>query len=254
MSDEATEDEFDTEATWTADAVEELGPDHALPAACRGSGSPAALRWLAERMGLEPGTRLLDSGAGVGGPARFVQERHGVVPSLVDPMPGACRAARRLFDHHAVVGDGAALPVDDAAFEAAWSLGVLCTVKDKASQLAELRRVVAPGGAVGLLVFVRTVEELEDPPEGNWFVDDEELHELVRSVGLDVTDATWLADLEDAPQDWMDAVAAVDEVIERDHGRSEAYRSAQRNQQRMVDLLDNGSVAGRLLVCRVPRR
>ena len=63
-------------AAWTADAVEELGADYALPAACRGSGSPAALEWLADRMRLAPGMRLLDSGAGVGGPARLVQETH----------------------------------------------------------------------------------------------------------------------------------------------------------------------------------
>ena len=44
MSEEPMVEEFDTVASWTADAVQELGQDHALPAACRGSGSPAALR------------------------------------------------------------------------------------------------------------------------------------------------------------------------------------------------------------------
>jgi hypothetical protein len=37
--------EFDDVAGWTADAVEQLGRRHAIPAACRGSASPAALAW-----------------------------------------------------------------------------------------------------------------------------------------------------------------------------------------------------------------
>ncbi len=40
--------ESDDVAGWTADAVELLGERHAVPAACRGSASPAALAWLAD--------------------------------------------------------------------------------------------------------------------------------------------------------------------------------------------------------------
>ncbi len=240
-------------ASWTADAVEELGEEHALPAACRGSGSPAALRWLADRMGLGPGMRLLDSGAGVGGPARLAQETHGVVPTLVDPMEGACRAAERLFGLRALVGDGAALPVGSGEYDAGWSLGVLCTVEDKAAQVAELQRVVAAGGAVGFLVFVRTVEELTDPPEGNYFVTEDELDDLLRDAGLEVEDRAWLGDFDSPPQDWQDAADAVDDVVRREHGHDESFQEAQCNQGRMISLLQDGSVAGRLVVCRVPR-
>jgi hypothetical protein len=61
--------EFDTVAEWTAQAALKLGPSFRIPAACRGSGSPAALDWLIENMGLGRGETLLDCGAGVGGPA-----------------------------------------------------------------------------------------------------------------------------------------------------------------------------------------
>ena len=82
MSTSAMEAEFDTVARWTAEAVGLLGPEYALPAACRGSGSPAALAWLCAALDLQPGTTLLDVGAGVGGPAAFAAERHGALPAL----------------------------------------------------------------------------------------------------------------------------------------------------------------------------
>ena len=48
------------------------------------------------------------------------------------------------------------------------------------------------------------------------------------------------------------AADAVDDVVRRDHGDSESFQEAQRNQDRMIRLLRDGSVAGRLVVCRVP--
>ena len=65
--DTSAEPEFATMARWTVDAVRGLGDDHALAAACRGSGGPAALAWLADHLELAPGDRLLDVGAGMGG-------------------------------------------------------------------------------------------------------------------------------------------------------------------------------------------
>ncbi|NEA27199.1 SAM-dependent methyltransferase, partial [Actinomadura bangladeshensis] len=56
--------EFDDVARWTAEAVELLGERHAIPAACRGSASPAALAWLGEACEFSPGATLLDVGAG----------------------------------------------------------------------------------------------------------------------------------------------------------------------------------------------
>ena len=72
LESEAMEAEFDTVAGWTEEAVRALGPEYAIPAGCRGTGSAAALRWLADRLDLTTGTRMLDSGAGVGGPAGWL--------------------------------------------------------------------------------------------------------------------------------------------------------------------------------------
>jgi len=252
MSEDAMAAEFDTVAAWTAEAVTRLGPGHALPAACRGSGSPAALEWLVDRMGLAPGTTLLDVGAGVGGPAELAARHRGVVPTLVEPAEGACRAAARLFGRPVAVADGGALPFATDVFDAAWSLGVLCTVEDKERHLREMVRVVRPGGSIGLLVFVRTVERLPEQPEGNHFPTMAELHSLVQAVGLRAGDDAAVADFAASPEEWEQAASEVDAEIERDHGQDEGWILAQRQQQVMVDLITKDLVAGHLLVCSAP--
>lgn len=243
-------DEFDTVAWWTAAAVAELGDDHALPAACRGSGSPAGLHWLATAMGLEPGMRLLDSGAGVGGPAEYAARSYGVRPVLAEPMEGACRAARRLFDHPVTVADGLRLPFPDAAFDVAWSLGVLCTIEDKPTYLNELRRTVVPGGAIGLLVYTRAVESLPDQPEGNFFPSRDELLDDLTALGLVVQAEMLLADAPATPDDWDQAATEVEQVIERDHRHDERWQRAEAQQEVIVGLIRDELVVGLLLVCR----
>ncbi|MCW2536917.1 MAG: Methyltransferase type 11, S-adenosyl-L-methionine-dependent, partial [Modestobacter sp.] len=80
LSSEAMESEFGTVAGWTEQAVAALGPGYAVPAGCRGSGSEAALRWLADELAVRPGERVLDAGAGVGGPAGWLAAERGVRP------------------------------------------------------------------------------------------------------------------------------------------------------------------------------
>jgi SAM-dependent methyltransferase len=243
-------DEFDTMPLWTADAVAEVGRDAAVPAACRGSGTPAALRWLAGGMGLSEDIRLLDSGAGVGGPSELVARELGVSPVLVDPMVGACQAAARLFGRPVAAAAGERLPFGTDCFDAAWSLGVLCTVPDKPPVLAELRRVVRRDSPVGFLVFVRGRRTLPERPEGNYFPDLEELSALLDGAGLPIVDRAPLVDFPEPPAPWQHLVDRVDAVVERDHGRDERFRSAQQQQESIGRLLADGLVTGHLVVCR----
>ncbi len=241
--------EFDTMAAWVADAVAELGPDHALPAACRGSGSPDGLEWLARTMGLRRDATLLDVGAGTGGPAELAARVTGARPFLAEPMPSACRAAQRMFARPVAVADGAALPFADGSFDHAWSIGVLCTVQDKAAHVAELARAVPVGATVGLLVFVSEVAELPREPEGNHFVSLTALESLLEHAGLVVEQRRALGDF-DTPQDWEDRAARVEEVVARDHRHEEAWRVSDRQHEEMSGLISDGLVAGHLLVCR----
>ncbi len=94
-ADDPMEAEFDTVADWTARVAADLGPEYYIPAACRGSGRPAMLDWLLERLGPRPGEVMIDVGAGLGGPAAYATHRIGVQPILAEPEPDACRAAAR---------------------------------------------------------------------------------------------------------------------------------------------------------------
>jgi SAM-dependent methyltransferase len=243
LESEAMEAEFDTVAGWTEQAVRALGPEYAVPAACRGTGSEGALRWLADRLELGPATRMLDSGAGVGGPAGWLAAEHGLTPVCAEPMAAAVRASRRLFGLPSVVALGQQLPFADAAFDAAWCLGVLCTTSDKAGALAELRRVLRRGARLGLLVFVAD-EPLPPPlPEGNEFPSEPELRNLLAAAGFALGE-TVDADLGDSPAEWIRRSDAVDAEVARRHGSDPSFRQAAENSRRVGRLLSGGGLRG----------
>jgi len=245
--DQAMEAEFDTVAGWTADVALDLGERYHIPAGCRGSGSPAVLTWLIDALGLSTDDRMLDCGAGVGGPAAFVAERVGVRPVLTDPEFGACRSAGRLFGLTALQA-GSDLPLAPGSFDVAWSLGVLCTVPDQLHLLTELRRVIRRDGRLGLLVFVRTQESLPEQPKGNNFPTAEHLDRLLDASGWTVSSRRPAADLPAADADWQELADAVDAELDRRHGDDPVWRTAAEQSAIIGELLASGRVAGELVI------
>jgi arsenite methyltransferase len=111
-------------------------------------------RRLVERLGLEEGARVLDIGCGTGRLARWIGERLAPKGSVVgiDPLEERIRIAR---SHGGVVrfevGQAEALGAfEDASFDAVCMSSVLHWVSDKAKALAEIRRVLRPGGRLGV--------------------------------------------------------------------------------------------------------
>ncbi len=241
---ETLEDEFDLVARWTEEAVAELGPDHAMAAACRGSGSPASLAWLAEALGVSTTDRMLDAGSGVGGPAAWLAENAGVVPVCVEPMRGAARASRRLFGLPAVAANGRALPFPDGTFDAAWCRGVLDTAADKAALLAEVRRVLGPEGRLGLLAFLAAgprPRPLPLPlPEGNEFSTEDELRALLDAAGFRIRRTAPAGPLSDAPASWRARADRVEEVLAERHGGDPRWESAEEQSARIGTLIGGG--------------
>lgn len=246
---EAMQAEFDTVAAWTAEVALDLGSEYVLPAACRGSGSPASLRWLLDRLGVSSQTRMFDCGAGVGGPAAFAAREVGVTPVLSDPEAGACRAARRLFGLP-VVQASSQLPFASASFDVVWCLGVLCTVQDQRSLLAELRRVLTPEGRLGLLVFAARSLPLSDQPSGNNFPTEDGLRQLLAEANLRVENTTSAADFVAPPAQWQDLADAVEAELERRHAGDPGWDTARSQSQQIGTLLGDGEISGTLVVAR----
>lgn len=100
-----------------------------------------------------PGLRVVDVGAGVGGPARYLATRFGCDVTGVDLTPSFCRAATELT---AAVGltervrfhcaSALEMPLDDAAFDLALTVQMQMNVADKAALYREIARVLVPGG------------------------------------------------------------------------------------------------------------
>jgi SAM-dependent methyltransferase len=241
------EAEFDVVARWTEEAVEELGPEYAVPAGCRGTGSPSAFAWLAEALQIERGSRFLDSGAGVGGAGAWLRDHYGVVPVLSEPMSAAAAASHRLFGLPSVVAWSQTLPFRSEAFDTMWSLGVLCTVPDKPAMLAEARRVLAPTGRFGLLVYVRTPEPLPESPEGNDFPTEPELQNLLDEAGFTVVQSQDADDLGSSPLTWQAKLDRVEALVEERHGSSEAWQTADAQSAIMGRLIGGGHVRPVLL-------
>ncbi len=234
---DAQEIEFDLLAGWTEDAVRELGPEFAIPAGCRGSGSPSDLAWFAEALQIGPDARVVDVGSGVGGPAAWLADHFGPQPVCVEPMPGAAAAGRRLFGLPTVVAGAEALPLRSGAFDAVECLGVLCTVPrpQRPAVLRELRRVLrapddqGPGGDLGLLVFVargiEAGETLPGPlPEGNDFPTEDAVTALLDEAGFTVVQSMESDGLAQAPVAWQERADAVDELLARRHGDDPRWR------------------------------
>lgn len=140
-------------------ALEEDGVDPASPTLealapydhFHGRGLEATVE-LANSLEVSAGDHLLDMGAGMGGPARYMASRFGCRVTAIDLTAEFCDLAEHLnkltdLDGNVIVkqGDVLAMPFDDDRFDGAYSMNVSMNIEDKAAFYREIFRVLRPG-------------------------------------------------------------------------------------------------------------
>jgi SAM-dependent methyltransferase len=181
----------------------------------RGRSATVALLREAE---LRPGERVLDVGAGIGGPARTMARHFGAEVTALDPTARFAALAQELnrrcgLEQRITVvhGEAAALPFPDQSFDLLVTQAVWASVADKEAMLAEARRVLVPGGRMAVFEILAgpAVDEFAFPvpwangPEENHLLGAEEARSLAADVGFE-------------PRRWLTGVEAVQATLAPD--------------------------------------
>lgn len=163
-------------------------------------GGRRASAGLAEMARLAPGCRVLDVGAGLGGPARLLAARFGCLVTALDVTEEYCRAAQMLnratglADRVTVLqGSALALPFAQGEFDAVWTQHASMNVSDKPALYAETRRVLRPGGTFALHdVHAGPLQPIlfpvpwADAPSVSFLATPQETRSLVTSAGFEL--------------------------------------------------------------------
>jgi len=116
-----------------------------------------ATRELAEALGVEAGSELLDIGCGLGGPARFLAATYGCGVTGIDLSQPFIDVATMLTERCGLQecvryrqADALNLPFAEASFTLAWTQHVAMNIADRTRFYAEAHRVLKPGGRLAV--------------------------------------------------------------------------------------------------------
>jgi ubiquinone/menaquinone biosynthesis C-methylase UbiE len=163
-------------------------------------GGRRATEPFVESLKLSKGSRVLDLGCGLGGPARFVAATTGAHVTGIDLTPEFVEAGRALTEWSGladqielVEGSVLELPFEDASMDAAYMIHVGMNIADKAGIAREAARVLKPGGIFAIYDVMQVgTGQMEYPApwassEGQSALAPPETYEAaLKSVGFEV--------------------------------------------------------------------
>ncbi|MET4692267.1 class I SAM-dependent methyltransferase [Endozoicomonas lisbonensis] len=108
---------------------------------------------MAELLNLQPETRILDAGSGLGGPSRYLASEFGCHITGIDLSGTFCNVARSFarrfgLDDRLSYQQGSVLelPFQDDSFDVVWTQHVSMNIGNKTGFFTELARVLKPDG------------------------------------------------------------------------------------------------------------
>ncbi len=225
-----------------------------------------AVRAAADLFGLGAASRVLDIGAGIGGPARYLAHTTGCHVTAVELQPeldalGADLTRRAglagLVTH--LCGDALTVPLPDGAFDAAVSWLAVLHLADRPRLFARLARALRPGGACYLEdLCMRApfapadLRDLREVVFGITVTTIEDYAGALQDAGFIDIVAT------DLTPDWapfaaarLTAWRANREAYARVHGEG-AYAAQELFYAVILRLYESGSLGGVRLVARLP--
>lgn len=166
--------------------------------------------------------RVIDVGCGLGGPSRFLAHRFGCKVSGIDLTPGFIRTAQmltrllkleHLVDHQ--VASALDLPFPDQSFDVVWSQNVAMNIADRRRYYGEMRRVLKPGGRLGISevlagsggVPLLPAPWASDPAASHCFAEGE-VRRMMQESGLRIVH--WVDQTEESRAQGTARVAALD--------------------------------------------
>ena len=108
---------------------------------------------IASLLNIQPNFHVLDVGAGIGGPSRYLASKYGCHVTGLDLVEEYCHVADSLAKRVKLdnlltyrQGDATEMPFDDRTFDVVWTQHASMNIADKKKLYSEMHRVLKPSG------------------------------------------------------------------------------------------------------------
>jgi SAM-dependent methyltransferase len=133
--------------------IEQLTVDDLAPVDEMHTRGREATANIASLLNIQPNFHVLDVGAGIGGPSRYLASKYGCHVTGLDLVEEYCHVADSLAKRVKLdnlltyrQGDATEMPFDDRTFDVVWTQHASMNIADKKKLYSEMHRVLKPSG------------------------------------------------------------------------------------------------------------